>query len=254
MSQRSSNTKLLLGLFDVMKHRWLQTPAMCNQRQCQLTKAGLDKILFLWFPVHFKIMSDPRSVASVTTEAPLCEAWRVSGFSHVLKKHFTSRLRHRFILGSVVVTDFSPNRCTSDNGACTCHTLKRLPVVWLSLYTFCHLQLLSIPSIPIEIHVNTAPDSGPWVSGDELNWWAVNGALGGLWGQSAIFASALLSSPCCSTMAWLIECDAILHNRMSSIVPLNKGALSPIDGQLIFFLVFWMWRGGVELVRVFLLL
>lgn len=52
---------------------------------------------------------------------------------------------------------------------------------------------------------------------------------------------SFLHQPCCPHSAAapqlrLIECDAILHSRMSSIVLLDKGAPSPIDGHLIFFL------------------
>lgn len=54
---------------------------------------------------------------------------------------------------------------------------------------------------------NSGPDSWPQVSSDELTWWAVNRVfsglrgLGGPQGQSAISATAMLSSRCSSTVA-----------------------------------------------------
>lgn len=177
------------------------------------------------------------------------------------KKHthtlITSSFSHRFILRSAVVTDFTPDRVTTDNRVCTCLTLKRRSVLWLACTVSLICSFRNAHYTPTGMDLNTAAVSWPWVSRDERSWWAVNRASVWRPGRSAGVRVPFLHQPRCPLPAaapqhWLIECDAILQNRMSSIVLLNKGSLSPIDGQLIFFfLVLWMRRGGGELEGFF---
>lgn len=108
----------------------------------------------------------------------------------------------------------------------TCLTLWRLPVMWLNFHKLIKFSLIcssGMPSWPsVKVNLGVAPGLLTVNGGSVLKRSAGSGASS--LPQHPRFS--LLNVTLCSTLC-----------RMSSIVPSNKAPLSPIDGQLLFFLL-----------------
>lgn len=156
-----------------------------------------SRVSFFWFPIHFQIL------CSISSTPVLCMA-SIKLWPCLILESYVEKTLHIRFTSQVYSRECSSNRlpsdrCTPDNKVCACLTLKRLPVLG-SAYTvsvLCSLRtLITFP--PIETHYDTAPDSWPQVSRDELNWWAVN--RGSAWEVRRVRVP-LLHRPCCPLSA-----------------------------------------------------
>lgn len=146
------------------------TLQLCMKLPCQSPKWGLIKYSSSFdFPFTWRHCQICRN----WTEPPLCTASIRFQAYLILEQHFSSNIRHRFILQSVVVTDSRPPPSPTDAHQITgfAHASdSNGSLCGIGLYDFCHVQPQNAHDSPIKIHNNAALDSWPQVSRDELNW------------------------------------------------------------------------------------